>query len=73
MTAEFVRAEDNDPAKAETWTLAHDPVNGDDSLTVGWRKGSRWIAISDFESGNTNSFQLTEGQMRQLGEIASRI
>jgi hypothetical protein len=69
MSAEFVRAEDNDPAKAETWTLAYD----DGSMTVGWRKGSRWIAISTFEDGVTNSFPLTEAQMRQLGEIASRI
>jgi hypothetical protein len=67
MTAEFVRAEDNDPAKAETWTL----VDGDLRLTLGWRKGSRWVAVDLGE--DTMVVQLTEAQMRQLGEIASRI
>jgi hypothetical protein len=67
MTAEFVRAEDNDPAKAEIWTL----VDGDLRLTLGWRKGSRWVAVDRDE--DTTVIQLTEAQMRQLGEIASRI
>lgn len=68
MTAEFIRAEDNDPAKAETWTL----VDGDLRLTLGWRKGTRWIAV-DLGGSDTLIVDLTEAQMRQLGEIASRI
>jgi hypothetical protein len=67
MAAEFVRDNVNDPAKAETWTL----VDGDLRLTLGWRKGARWIAVDLGE--DTTLVQLTEAQMRQLGEIASRI
>lgn len=72
MPAEFIRAEDNDPAKAETWTLAHDHAEGSHRFTVGWRKGSRWVAIDD-PDGTTKVFPLSETEMRALAEIASTI
>lgn len=64
----FVQDEGNDPGKAESWTLDQ----GDVKITLGWRKGSRWIAIIT-DDGETQLVQLSGAQMHQLGEIAREI
>lgn len=65
--ASFVRDADDDPAKAEVWTLSQDG----DVVTLGWRKGSRWISVGTGQPGEANVVHLTLTQMRQLGKIAS--
>lgn len=56
-------------AKSEVWHL--ESLDGD-AVTVGWHKGSRWIAVAD-ASGEAKLACLTVEQMRQLGEIAREI
>lgn len=69
--ARFIQDDDEDPAKAESWSLTS--TESGQTLSLGWRKGSRWIAISHPDDGTTSVFQMTREQMRQLAEIAERI
>lgn len=65
--ANFVQDATDDPVKAEVWTLSQDG----DVVTLGWRKGSRWISVGTGQPGEANVVHLTLTQMRQLGKIAS--
>ena len=67
--ASFVQDATDDPVKAEVWTLSQDG----DVVTLGWRKGSRWISLGTGQPGETNVVHLTLAQMRQLGQIAQSL